>query len=96
MKLHNLLRSEALSFVAITIFMVMGVLQVSIWPAIIGGALFGAPGLAQLMLLKRDYPSVPTSWRLIGFYGEAILHGVGAGVAGYFVGYGIRAYWGVP
>ena len=68
----------------------------SIWPAILGGALFGAPGLAQLVLLKRDNPDVPTSWRLIGFYVEAILHGVGAGIAGYFVGYGIRAYWGVP
>jgi hypothetical protein len=96
MKLHHLLRSEALSFVAITIFVVMGFLQVSIWPAIIGGALFGAPGLAQLVLLKRDYPNVPTSWRLIAFYAEAIFLGVCAGMAGYFVGFGIRAYWGVP
>ena len=76
--------------------MMMGLLQLSIWPAIIGGALFGAPGLAQLVLLRRGYPEVPTSWRLIGFYAEAIVHGVGAGMAGYFVGYGISAYWGMP
>ena len=57
-QLHRLLRSEALSFIAILIFMVMGFLKVSIWPAIIGGALFGAPGLARLVLLKRDHPEV--------------------------------------
>ena len=65
-----------------------------IWPAIIGGALFGAPSLARLVLLKRGYPDVPTSWRVIGFYAETIFHGVGAGMA--VVGYGIRSYWGVP
>jgi hypothetical protein len=70
-------------------------IAVTIWPAIIGGALFGAPSLAQLVLLKRGYPYLPTSWRVIGIYAEAIFHGVGAGMAGYFVGYGIRAYWGV-
>jgi hypothetical protein len=95
-QLHRLRGSEALSFIAILIFMVMGFLKVSIWPAIIGGALFGTPSLAQLVLIKRDHPDVPTSWRVIGFYAEAIFQGVCAGMAGYFVGYGISAYWGVP
>jgi hypothetical protein len=59
-------------------------LQASILPAIVGGALFGAPGLAQLVLLERGYPDVPTSWRVIALYAEAIFHGVGAGMAAFF------------
>jgi len=34
-QLHRLLGSDALSFVAILMFMMMGLLQLSIWPAII-------------------------------------------------------------
>ena len=74
----------------------MGFLQTPIWPALLGGALFGTPSLAQLVLLKKGYPKVPTSWRIIGFYTEAILLGISAGVAGYFMGFGAHAYWGVP
>ena len=85
--LHRLLRNEALSFIAILLFVAMGFLRVSIGLTIIGGALLGMPDLAQLVLIKRSYPDVPTTWRVIGFYAEAIIYGVCAGMAGYFVGY---------
>jgi hypothetical protein len=36
------------------------------------------------------------SWKLFTFYAHAIVHGVAAAVAGFFMGWGIRAYWGLP
>ena len=88
--------SEAWGFVCIMVFAVMGYIHSPLWVALLGGALFGVPSLVRMMLMVRDTKvKVPLSWELLSIYGRAIGHGVAAAVAGFFMGWGIRAYWGV-
>ena len=86
--------NEAWGFVCIFVFTVMGYIHSPLWIAVVGGALFGVPSTVRLILMKSEHPSVPTDWRVRMFYLQAIGHGVAAAIAGFFMGWGIRGYWG--
>ena len=84
---------DAMSFVAVVVFCVMGYVHGPLWLAFVGGALFGLPSVVELVLLKQSHPSVPTNWKVVSFYLGALGNGMCAAVAGYFMGYGWRAYF---
>src|SRR3979490_710905 len=84
---------DAMSFVAVVVFCVMGYVHGPLWLAFVGGALFGLPSVVELVLLKQSHPSVPTNWKVLSFYLGALGNGMCAAVAGYFMGYGWRAYF---
>jgi hypothetical protein len=89
-------RNEAWAFVCIAVFMAMGYVHGPLWLAIIGGALFGTPSLLRMLLMVRDARvPIPLSRKLVSFYLGTVGNGVAAAVAGFFMGWGIRAYWGV-
>src|SRR6476660_9099683 len=71
---------DAMSFVAVVIFCVMGYLRGPLWLAFLGGALFGLPSVVELVLLKRRHPSVPTNSKVLSFYLGALGYSI-AGLA---------------
>jgi len=70
--------------------------SILLWVALVIGALFGMPSLAERVLLKKQYPMVPTSWRLLAFYAEAICNGVSVRLWPlFFLGWGAQRILGV-
>lgn len=86
--------SELWGFVCIAVFAVMGYIHSPLSVALVGGVLFGLPNLVRMVLKKREHRGVPTDLRILLFYLQALVHGVAAALAGFFIGWGVRAYWG--
>jgi hypothetical protein len=84
----------AMTLAAFLAFVVMGYASLPLWLAVIGGALLVTPSMVELMLLWRRQAVVPTNRGLISFCAEALGNGVCGAVAGFFIGYGIHAYFG--
>jgi len=90
---QRLQSGDATSFVAIVVCCIMGYARGPLWLAVVGGALFWVPSMVELILLKQRHPSVPTNWKVLSFYLGALGNGMCAAVAGYFMGFGWRAYF---
>jgi hypothetical protein len=85
------LRERWWPYVALLALGALGLLGFHIGWAILGGALLGVETLLELVRIKRRAPEVPTSWRVLGFYGEALGLGALAGIGVWACGAATRA-----
>jgi hypothetical protein len=92
-RLRTLVDRDAMTFAAVIVFVVMGYNRSPLWVAIAGGALFGVPSMVDLILLKNRHVRMPADWRALTIYLQALGQGIGAGLAGFFMGLGFRTYW---
>lgn len=70
---------------------VLGLAGGSIWAAVAAGAGLGASSMVRLIAVKSKHPHV-SHWKAAWFYGEGLALGLGAALAGFLVGAGVRGW----